>query len=73
MGCSVKINNVSLGEHMLYMGNNTYRDVLGVGDQKIVLKNHAFILPDVMYAPTISRNLVSMSTCREGLCYKIII
>lgn len=38
--CFVKINDVSLGDLRLSMGNKTYYDVLGVVDWNIVLKNH---------------------------------
>lgn len=64
-----KLGDVSLGEHMLYMGNNTCCDLLGVGDCKNGLKNHVFMLPYVMYAHAI----FYVNFGWEGLSYNILI
>ncbi|KAK0606530.1 hypothetical protein LWI29_000218 [Acer saccharum] len=55
----------ALGEHRLYMGNNTYVDVLGEGDCKIISKTSTIILKNVLYAPSIRRNLVSVSVLEK--------
>lgn len=49
----LKMSAMSLGEHRLFIGNNTYCDVLGVGDCRVMCNGASFILPNVLYAPTI--------------------
>lgn len=56
---------MSLGEHRLYMGNNTYVDVQGIGDFKISSNNSTIILKYVLFAPTIRKNMISMSLLEE--------
>lgn len=54
----MKISNLSLGEHGLYIGNNTNSVVFGVGGYKLVSKKHVSVLLHVLYAPTIRMLLV---------------
>jgi hypothetical protein len=42
------------------MGNNTYSDVLGDGKCKISIKGSVIFLHDVLYVPSIRRNLISV-------------
>lgn len=57
----ININEKAQGEHRLYMGNNTYIDVLGEGDCKLSCNGTNVILKNVLYAPTIRRNLISVA------------
>jgi hypothetical protein len=50
-----------VGEHKVYMGNNTYSNVLGEGKCKISIKGSVIVLRDVLYVPSIRRNLISVS------------
>ncbi|KAK3041384.1 hypothetical protein RJ639_001582 [Escallonia herrerae] len=57
----VEMRDVNAGDHKLYMGNNTYCDVLGVGTVKILLPGqNNLILTDVLYAPNMKGNLLSV-------------
>lgn len=60
-GHFVKIEDKALGEHCLYMGNNTYIDVLSIVDYKIFSNNSTIILKHVLFAPTIRRNMIFAS------------
>ncbi|KAM1500447.1 hypothetical protein ACFX10_023002 [Malus domestica] len=59
--CFINFKEKALGEHRLYMGNNTYVDVLGEGDCKIKNSKSTIVLKNVLFAPNIRRNLVSVS------------
>ena len=50
----------AVGDHKVYMGNNTYSDVLGEGKCKISIKDSVIVLHDVLYVPSIRRNLISV-------------
>ncbi|KAL5767614.1 hypothetical protein ACOSQ2_014397 [Xanthoceras sorbifolium] len=56
--CFFNIKDKAPEEHRLYMGNNTYVDVLGKGNCKIAFDNFTIILQNVLYAPSIRRNLI---------------
>ena len=56
-----EMKEISPGEHKIYMGNNTYCDVLGIGSVRVpLLGGNTLVLTDVLYAPTIRRNLISI-------------
>ena len=45
----------------IYMGNNTSLDMLGIDTCKLLMwKGRALYLHDVLYAPEVCRNLVSL-------------
>ncbi|KAK3008966.1 hypothetical protein RJ639_013383 [Escallonia herrerae] len=55
----VEMKDVKSGDHKVYMGNNTYCEVLGVGTVKIPLPGqNNLILTDVLYTPNMRRNLL---------------
>jgi hypothetical protein len=56
----VDFKEKAIGEHKVYMGNNTYSDVLREGKCKIYVKGSVIILHDVLYVPSIRRNLISI-------------
>ena len=56
----VKLEDKQTGEHKVYMGNNTYCDVLGQGTCKFKVNGSVILLSDVLYVPTVRRNLVSL-------------
>ena len=56
----VDFKEKAVGEHKVYMGNNTYSDVLGEGKCKIYVKGSVIVLHDVLYVPSIRRNLISI-------------
>ena len=57
----VEIKEVKTGDHKLYMRNNTYCDVLGIGTVRISLPGqNNLLLTDVLYAPNMRRNLLSV-------------
>ena len=47
------------------MGNNTYVNVLGEGDCKINNSKSTIVLKNVLFAPNIRRNLVSVSVLQK--------
>ena len=46
------------GEKKIFMGKNTYSDVLGVGSCRLDVGSLDFILTDVYYVPSIGKNIV---------------
>jgi hypothetical protein len=56
----VDFKDKAVGEHKVYMGNNTYSDVLGEGKCKISVNGSVIVLYDVLYVPSIRRNLISV-------------
>jgi hypothetical protein len=59
----VDFKEKSVGEHKVYMGNNTYNDVLGEGKSekcKISINRSIIVLYNVLYVPNICRNLISV-------------
>ena len=48
----------AVGEHKVYIGNNAYSYVLGEGKCKISIKGSIIVLHDVLYVPSIMRNLL---------------
>ena len=57
----VDLKEKAVREHKVYMGNNTYSDVLGKGKCKIFVKRSIIVLHNVLYIPNIRRNLISIS------------
>ncbi|KAK3015659.1 hypothetical protein RJ639_006333 [Escallonia herrerae] len=63
---NVEMKDVKSGDHKVYMGNNTYSEVLGVTTVKIPLPGqNNLILTDVLYAPNMRRNLLSVPRMDE--------
>jgi hypothetical protein len=56
----VDFKEKAVGEHKVYMGNNTYSDVLSEGKCKISVKGSVVVLHNVLYVPNIQRNLISV-------------
>ena len=57
----VDFRRIPKGSRSIYMGNNTLTDVLGIGTCKFLMrKGRALYLHDVLYAPEVRRNLVSV-------------
>jgi hypothetical protein len=56
----VDFKEKAVREHQVYMGNNTYSDVLGEGKCKISIKGSVIVLHDVLFVPSIRRNLISV-------------
>jgi hypothetical protein len=50
----------SASEHKVYMGNNTYSDVLGESKCKIFVNGSIIVLYNVLYVSSIRRNLISV-------------
>ena len=45
----------------IYMGNNTLAEVLGIGTYILIMRKiHILYLHDVLYAPEVCRNLISV-------------
>ena len=57
----VDLKEKQLGEHREYMGNNTYSDVLGEGKCKFSIGDSVIVLNNVLYVPSVRRNLTSVS------------
>ena len=56
------------GEQRIFMGNNTYLDVVGIGTYKLDLEDSVMFLKNVMFAPSMRRNLVSVpALLKNGL------
>ena len=56
-----EFKEMKTGEHRIYMGNNSYCDVLGTGTIQIQLKGgNNLILTDVLCAPNMRKNLISV-------------
>ncbi|KAF3787757.1 Retrovirus-related Pol polyprotein from transposon TNT 1-94 [Nymphaea thermarum] len=56
----INMKNLSLGTHKIYMGNNFYRDVLGIGAYRLNVGGISVVLNEVLYVPSMRRNLVSV-------------
>nr|CAD1816959.1 unnamed protein product [Ananas comosus var. bracteatus] len=57
----VDYRRVSAGSHYVMMGNDTEEEVLGIGAYQLRLRNGRYlILHDVLYAPNIRCNLLSV-------------
>ena len=54
----VDFKEKQLGEHRVYMGNNTYSDVLGEGKCKFFIGDSVIVLNNVLYVPSVRRNLI---------------
>ena len=54
-----------LGEHKVYIGNKTYCDVLGEVNCNFISNGRSIMLLDVLYVPSIRRNLVSVPVLDE--------
>jgi hypothetical protein len=54
-----------LGEHRVYMGNNTYSDVFGVGRCKFSNGDSIIVLNNVLYVPSVRKNLISVLVLDE--------
>ena len=54
----VDFKKKAVGEYKVYMGNNTYSDVLGEGKCKISVKGSIVVLHNVLYVPNIQKNLI---------------
>ncbi|KAG5565586.1 hypothetical protein RHGRI_001486 [Rhododendron griersonianum] len=62
----VELKEVKASDHRIYMGNNSYCDVVGIGTVKIMLPGDKnFYLTDVLYSPTMRRNLISVPRLDE--------
>ena len=57
----VDLKEKKLGEQKVYMGNNTYSDVLGEGNCRLSINGIIVILSNVLYLPDVRRNLISVS------------
>ncbi|KAF9618293.1 hypothetical protein IFM89_000928 [Coptis chinensis] len=58
----VDIKELKTGDHKVYMGNNIYCDVLGIGTVKIPLPGEMnLLLTDVLFAPNMRCNLIFVS------------
>ena len=57
----VDFRRISKESRSIYMGNNTSVNVLGIGTCKLLMrKDHTLYLHDVLYAPEVRQNLVSV-------------
>ena len=57
----VEFRRIPKGSRSIYMGNNASTDVLGIGTCKLELRGgRTLYLHDVLYAPEVRRNLVSV-------------
>ena len=62
----VSLKKFKAGEQRVYMGNNTYLNVEGVGTYKLDLGDNIMVLKDVFYAPRIWWNLISVPTLMKN-------
>ena len=56
----VDLKEKQLGEHRVYIGNNTNSDVLGEGKCKFSIGDSVIVLNNVLYVPSVCRNLISV-------------
>uniref|UniRef100_A0A2N9F562 Reverse transcriptase Ty1/copia-type domain-containing protein n=1 Tax=Fagus sylvatica TaxID=28930 RepID=A0A2N9F562_FAGSY len=61
----VDLKEKQLDEHKVYMGNNTYSDVLGEGKCKFSIGDSVIVLNNVLYVPSVRRNLISVPVLDE--------
>ena len=55
----VDMKEVKVGDHRVYMGNNTYCDALGIGTVEIMIPGERNLyMSDVLFAPTMTCNLI---------------
>ncbi|KAF3792772.1 Retrovirus-related Pol polyprotein from transposon TNT 1-94 [Nymphaea thermarum] len=56
----IHMENLSLKTHKVYMGNNSYCDVMGIGTYRLNVGGTSVVLNEVLYVPSMRRNLVSV-------------
>ena len=57
----VEFRRIPKGKKWIYVGNNSKAEVKGIGTCKLVMRSsQTLLLHDVLFAPDIRRNLVSM-------------
>ena len=61
----VDLKEKQLGEHRVYMRNNTYSDVLGEGTCKFSIGDSVIVLNNVLYLSSVHRNLISVPVLDE--------
>ena len=61
----VDLKEKQLGEHRVYMGNNTYSDVLGKGRCEFFIGDSVIMLNNVLYVHSVRRNLISIPVLDE--------
>uniref|UniRef100_A0A2N9EG19 Reverse transcriptase Ty1/copia-type domain-containing protein n=1 Tax=Fagus sylvatica TaxID=28930 RepID=A0A2N9EG19_FAGSY len=61
----IDLKEKQLGKHRVYMGNNTYSDVLGEGRCKFSIGDSVIVLNNVLYVPSVRRNLTSVPVLDE--------
>ena len=67
----VDMKEVKANDHHVYIGNNTYCDVLGIEAVKImILGERNLYLSNVLFAPTMKRNLISIP-CLDEKAFEI--
>ena len=60
-GSFIEFRRVPARTRWIYVGNNSREEVLGIGTCKLVLDSgRSLLLEDVLYAPGIRRNLISV-------------
>ena len=60
--CFIEFQKIKVGEHNIYMGNETFCDVMGVGKVKILLPTGKLLyLSDVFFALGVRRSVISVS------------
>uniref|UniRef100_A0A5K0ZQ04 Integrase catalytic domain-containing protein n=1 Tax=Nymphaea colorata TaxID=210225 RepID=A0A5K0ZQ04_9MAGN len=66
----IHMENLSPGMQKVYMGNNSYCDVMGVGTYRLNVDGTSIILTEVLYVPSMRRNLVSVPAL-TGKCFEV--
>ena len=65
------MKEVKADDHCVYMGNNTYCDVLGIGTVKIMISGERNLyMSDVLFAPTMTCNLIFIP-CLDEKAFEI--
>lgn len=57
----IDLKEKKLEEQKVYMGNNTYSDVLSEGNCRLSINGIVVILSNVLHVPDVRRNLISIS------------
>ncbi|KAK2979387.1 hypothetical protein RJ640_016795 [Escallonia rubra] len=63
----IDYHRIPVGSKHIFMGNNSFKEVLGVGSYQLKLRTgRTLILKDVRYAPTVRLNLLSVTALLDS-------
>lgn len=62
---SINIKEVRVGNQKVYMGNNTYSDIMGIRSYRLNVGENNVLLTEVLFVSSMIRNLLYISILIE--------